>query len=122
MFLPRTCQTFRAFAAQEVGAIEFVDAHGFRRQTHRQESLAEGVVDEGDQGGAAAVILAERRAFAVSGFLDFRRHAGDQFRVGAAEAVNRLFGIADPGAGLGDLRQRHEQRQLQRAGVLEFID
>ena len=82
----------------QVPSLDFIDAGRFRWQPHRQESVGKGVVDEGHQAGPAAIVPAQRVAGAAGGLLDFRRHARDQLRVGAAKAIDRLLGVADPGA------------------------
>ena len=54
--------------------------------------------------------------------LDLGCDVGDEIGVRAAEAVDGLLGVADPDARLGDPRHGDEDRELQGAGVLEFVD
>ena len=108
--------------SRHVGALDRIDPRLRRRHAHLREGGREGVVEEGDEAGTAAPVPVERGFLAAGRPLDLGCDVGDEIGVRAAEAVDGLLGVADPDARLGDPRHGDEDRELQGAGVLEFVD
>ena len=77
---------------------------------------------EAHQLGTASPRIRERLSRLLADTLDDRRDGRvHEPRVGAAEAVDGLFLVAHPDAARGHAREREEDVELQRAGVLELI-
>ena len=80
--------------SRKIGALNLADPRRLGWQSHCRESGAEGVVEEGDEAGTAAIVLGERVGAAAGGLLDLGSDMGDEVGGGAAEAVDRLLRVS----------------------------
>ena len=81
-------------------------------QAHCGESRAKGRVGEAHDALAAAPGFGQRLLWTVVRSAHDVERGLRQRAVGVAEAVDRLFGVADPSALLDHACQRHEDREL----------
>ena len=88
-----------------------------------QDELGEDAVHEAQDGGAGAEVLHEVQHGAALRGLRLARELAEEAHLGAAEAVDRLLGVAHhherPGAVPGE---EARDLDLERVGVLELVD
>ncbi len=97
-------------------------AMGSKRLVLRAHFVAEQGVDELDHGRLAAEVQRQRQA---AGGRNLVAEAAEDVRIGPAEAIDRLLVVAheeELAVGHAAVAQGPHQFDLQRVGVLEFID